>query len=331
LIDEVFAASADSTGMPCVKQWYGRTIYNTDGTFFQMQDAPEIPQKYRVQKNADGTTQGYPQGLLQVLTQHGTGFMSSYRIAGRNQSELDVFCTMIQHIPTKSLLLADDFYNCYALFSLLRDHHIDVIVPDKKDRNYRVVKQIAPGDEIIEIVPHTKVRSLMPDQQMPKKLLLRRITYRDLEHPEDQRILLTTILDESIERVEFIHQYTTRWDVEITIREIKTLMGINIARAKSEEMVYREIAVALLAYNLVRKIVAQSASQTPFSPQTDFFEKLHSTYSNTLVDRKGRVYSRWSPGRPPAHHYQAQRSCDTPTTRKTLPASNKSRSISKIQ
>jgi hypothetical protein len=118
-------------------------------------------------------------------------------------------------------------------------------------------------------------------------------------------VLLTTILDKNIERQEFIHKFNTRWDVEITIREVKTLMGINIARSKSEEMVFREIGVALLAYNLVRTIVAQSVESTPFSPKTDLFQELYSTYSNPLVDRKGRVYSRWSPGRPARNNVQA--------------------------
>lgn len=328
LIDRAFAASTDFSALDCVERWHERLVFNTDGTYFQMQDTAGVPEKYRVQKSSDGTTQGYPQGLLQVLTQHGTGFISSYRIGGRSQSELDILCDMLDDIPANSLLLADDLYNCYALFSLFLDRHIDIIVPDKKGRPYRVLKKIASGDEIVEISkPQHKVRPLVPNQFLPPKITLRRISYRDPQHPEETRVILTTIFDESIGRDEFIHKFSTRWDVEITIREIKTIMGINIARSKSEEMVFREIGVALLAYNLVRKIVAQSAEQTPFSPETDLFQKLHSTYSHTLVDRKGRVYSRWSPGRPPRHHLQTQVAPYPQSTRQALPKENQSWSI----
>lgn len=323
LIDRVFAASTDFPALNCVQNWHGRLVINTDGTYFQMQDTAAIPEKYRVQKNSDGTTQGYPQGLLQVLTQHGTGFICSYRIGGRSQSELDILCDMLDDIPKNSLLLADDLYNCYALFCLLPDRHIDIIVPDKKERPYRVLKSIAPGDEIVEISkPHHPIRPLIPHQPLPPRITLRRISYRAPEHPEETRAILTTIFDESIERTEFIHKFSTRWDVEITIREIKTIMGIHIARSKSEEMVFREMGVALLAYNLVRTIIAQGAEQSPFPPETDLFQKLYSTYTPALVDRKGRVYSRWSPGRPPHHNQQTQKALYSSSARQTVPKEN---------
>jgi Transposase DDE domain len=327
LIDTVFKSSTDSSGMDCVHKWHDRLVFNTDGTYFQMQDTPGIPEKYRVQKNADGTMQGYPQGLLQVLTQHGTGFISNYRIFGRSESELDAIVEMLD-LPEQSLILADDLYNCYTLFCLLMERGIDVIVPDKKERPYRVVKQIAPGDEIVEISkPHHKIRLLIEGQVLPSTIQLRRISYKDPEHPEEQRVLLTTIFDETIERQEFIHKFHTRWDIEVSIREIKTIMGINIARSKTEEMVFREIGVALLAYNLVRKIVAKSASQTPFSPETDLFQKLYSTYTPSLVDRKGRVYSRWSPGRPPADHLQAKGESNPTSTRQAVSKEDKNRCV----
>lgn len=323
LIDTVFKASTDSSDLDCVQKWHNRFVFNTDGTYFQMQDTPGIPEKYRVQKNSDGTMQGYPQGLLQVLTQHGTGFISNYRIFGRSQSELDAIVEMLD-LPEQSLILADDYYNCYALFCLLIDRGIDVIVPDKKERPYRVVKRIAPGDEIVEISKsHHKIRLLVEDQVLPPTIMLRRISYKDPEHPEEQRTLLTTIFDETIERQEFIHKFHTRWDIEISIREIKTVMGISIARSKTEQMVFREIGVALLAYNLVRKIVAKSASQTPFSPETDIFQKLYSTYTPSLVDRKGRVYSRWSPGRPPSDHLQTKGESNSVSTRQDVSKENK--------
>jgi hypothetical protein len=276
-----------------------------------MQDSPGIPEKYRVQKDSEGKTQGYPQGLLQVLTQHGSGSIHSYRITGRDQSELDAVVKLLKDLPKPSVVLADDLYNCYALFCLSKDLGIDLIVPDKKDRMYRTVRVIGTGDEIVEICrPHHKIRELIAHQNIPTKILLRRISYKDPQHPDETRTLLTTIFDETIERQEFIHKFSTRWDIEITIREVKTIMGINIARSKTEEMVFKEFGVALLAYNLVRKIVAKSASETPFSPETDLFEKLYTPNTPSLVDRKGRVYSRWSPGRPVANSVEIEERCN---------------------
>jgi hypothetical protein len=35
-------------------------------------------------------------------------------------------------------------------------------------------------------------------------------------------------------------KYATRWDIDISIREIKTLMDINVLRSKTPEMLKKE-------------------------------------------------------------------------------------------
>jgi hypothetical protein len=322
LIDHVFAATRDFEGYGCVLQWHGRNVFNTDGTYFQMQDTADIPDKYRTQKNADGTLQGYPQGLLQILTQHGSGAIYSYRIGGRDGGEMDILCDMLDDLPKSSLLLADDLYNCYALYDLLLQRHIDIIAPDKKQRKYRVLRRIGRGDELVELTRPSAARQLTPDHELSTKITLRRICFRNTNDPRKTHVLYTTILDKSISRVEIIKKYATRWDIEISIREIKTIMGINIARSKSEEMVFREIGVALLAYNLVRKIIAKGAQKASFPPKENILQVLYPADTSTLVDRKGRVYARWSPGRPVARNCSTQSVRNPGATRKELSEEN---------
>ncbi len=330
LIDCVYAATTQTQGLGCVKPWHGRTAYNTDGTYFQMQDSPQISEKYRAQKNGDGTMQGYPQGLLQVLVQHGSGLITDYGIAGRKDSELRQMAAMTKNIGPNSLILADDLYNCYAMISLCVEQGIDMIVPEKKARNFEIVRSIAPGDDIVRIMKPTVLKPLIPDQSLPPYLTLRRITYADTLTPQVQHVLLTTILDETIEKTEFVTKYSSRWDVEITIREAKTLMGMNIARGQSEAMVFKEMGVAIIAYNLLRKVITESTKESAFSPEADIFQELLARREATLVDRKGRVYSRWAPGRPSQSIGQGHHVHNSSPTRKTLPETNQSGKISKI-
>jgi len=56
-----------------------------------------------------------------------------------------------------------------------------------------------------------------------------------------------------------------RWDgwaltVEVDLRSIKAVMGMDILRAKSPAMIDKEIAAHLLAYNLVRGLMARAAA-----------------------------------------------------------------------
>ena len=49
------------------------------------------------------------------------------------------------------------------------------------------------------------------------------------------------------------------WDIEIALKSIKETMHMDILRGKTPEMVRKEIWAHLLAYNLIRKVMAQSA------------------------------------------------------------------------
>jgi hypothetical protein len=49
---------------------------------------------------------------------------------------------MIRKLEEGSLLLADDLYNSYYHFSLIRSHGCHVIVPGKRKRRYAVKREI---------------------------------------------------------------------------------------------------------------------------------------------------------------------------------------------
>ncbi len=58
-----------------------------------------------------------------------------------------------------------------------------------------------------------------------------------------------------------------RWQIELDLRSIKTVMRMEILRCKTPAMVEKEIAVHLLAYNLVRTIMAQAAAYGQLEPR----------------------------------------------------------------
>jgi hypothetical protein len=133
---------------------------------------------------------------------------------------------------------------------------------------------------------------------LPEDILLRRISYQYPTRDGLQTaILYTTILDKKIEKTEIVLKYSSRWDMEICIREIKTLMDINVLRAKSPDMLEKELTASLIAYNFVRYTIAKSVENTDFSPQRNIFYECTPSHRNVLLDKKGRVFNRRSSGR----------------------------------
>ena len=113
----------------------------------------------------------------------------------------------------------------------------------------------------------------------------------------ESAVLYTTIIDDKITTAEIVAKYTMRWDIEISIREIKTIMDINVLRSKSVEMMRKELIIALTAYNMIRKLIAKSADKVGFSPKKDIFQECNPLGRTVLLDKRGRVFFKWSPGR----------------------------------
>ena len=62
-------------------------------------------------------------------------------------------------------------------------------------------------------------------------------------------------------------QYRQRWHIELDLRDIKTTLGMEHLRCKSPEMAIKELWVYLLAYNLIRLLMAQAARLTDQVPR----------------------------------------------------------------
>src|SRR5205823_5241804 len=81
-------------------------------------------------------------------------------------------------------------------------------------------------------------------------------------------IVISTLTDDDLYRPdEILDLYHERWHAEIDLRSIKTQMKMEILRCKTPEMVRKEIWAHLLAYNLVRKVMAQAAQEHHLTPR----------------------------------------------------------------
>jgi len=96
---------------------------------------------------------------------------------------------------------------------------------------------------------------------MPESVLMREVRLADLT-------LVTTLLDANeVGKLELVKLYGQRWQIELDFRAIKTAMQMEVLRCKSPEMIRKEIAVHLLAYNLVRTVMARAASHAHVLPR----------------------------------------------------------------
>jgi hypothetical protein len=81
-----------------------------------------------------------------------------------------------------------------------------------------------------------------------------------------------SILDASIDGAQIGQLYERRWDGEVDLRSIKSTMQMDILRCKTPAMVEKEIWAHLLAYNLLRTVMAVAAADNDVEPRALSFK-----------------------------------------------------------
>ena len=108
----------------------------------------------------------------------------------------------------------------------------------------------------------------------PKQLLMRQVTVEasDKNNRVQQFKVVTSILDLSIDGEQIGDLFERRWEGEVDIRSIKSTMQMDILRCKTPDMVHKEIWTHLLAYNLLRTVMAVAANENEIEPRKVSFK-----------------------------------------------------------
>ena len=95
---------------------------------------------------------------------------------------------------------------------------------------------------------------------------------------------------EDVSKEDLAELYRARWSNELDLRTIKITMQMDILRCKSPELVRKEIWTHILAYNLIRTIIAQAASKHDLLPRSISFKGTLQTIEafQPLIDFNGQ-------------------------------------------
>jgi IS4 transposase len=86
-------------------------------------------------------------------------------------------------------------------------------------------------------------------------------------------VVVTTLLDaEEVTARDLADLYRARWNAELDLRSLKQTMQMDILRCTTPKLVRKEIWTHILAYNLIRTIIAQAATKHSIEPRTISFK-----------------------------------------------------------
>ena len=84
----------------------------------------------------------------------------------------------------------------------------------------------------------------------------------------DHKVLVTTLLNErQTSKDDLGALYARRWDIELDMRNLKTTTGMDVLSCQTPQMNEKQLWVHLLAYNVIRLLTAQAASNAGVDPR----------------------------------------------------------------
>jgi hypothetical protein len=97
--------------------------------------------------------------------------------------------------------------------------------------------------------------------------------------------LFTTLLDlQAYPPQRLLDLYGWRWQVELNLRTVKDTMEMDQSEAKSAQKVRKEFYAGLMAYNLVRGLMAAAAAQSGCRPMEFSFSRVHVLLASVLTE-----------------------------------------------
>jgi hypothetical protein len=259
-------------------KWNGRSVYIFDGSTVSMPDTPENQQPYpQVPQQAAGL--GFPLARIGVLLSLATGACHDLEIApyqGKGTGEKNLLRRMYDTLQSGDVVLADALFDDYFLAWELRRRGVEIVACAQYERVGTRIAQSSPDDDILVWERPNKPRGMTGEEyrSYPKTLTMRQVTVdaRDKNNRAKQFKVVTTILDPSIDGKQIGDLYERRWDGEVDIRSIKSTMQMDILRCKTPDMVHKEIWTHLLAYNLLRTVMAVAADENDTEPRMVSFK-----------------------------------------------------------
>ncbi len=276
LVGRKLDASVDSQWL-----WKGRRVYLFDGSTVSMPDTAENRKEYPLTYNQRLGT-GFPIARIGALISLSCGAilkLAICRYAGKGQSELGMLRKLWGVFRRGDVLVADRLMCAWTEMVMLQQCGVDCIfrLTSHRTADFRRGMRLGKDDHIVKWMKPRKPRSI--DQKtydaLPEFLLVRECRIR-IERPGFRvrcLVIATTLLNtDEYTKDDLAQAYRGRWNEELDLRSIKITMQMDMLRCMTPEQVHKEIWTHVLAYNLIRKIMAQTASQHGIAPRSISFK-----------------------------------------------------------
>ena len=271
------------TKAPAGWSWRGRHVKIVDGSTASMPDT-KANQKEYPQMACQKPGIGFPILRFLVIFSLAVGTVLDAAFCpykGKETSELALFRRLHENINDRDVVLGDRHFCSFFEVAELQRRGADVVLRQHQRRktDFRRGVQLGRYDHLV--IWKKPARPEWMDEetyrQYPDELVMREIRVHIKGQGRKVRTrtitIATTLCDADVYgKADLAELYRMRWQAELNLRSLKTVLQMDVLRCKSPAMVHKEIWAHLLAYNLMRKVMVQAAQEFQIKPWTISFK-----------------------------------------------------------
>jgi len=262
----VFVEAVRHTGAEAARLggrlWRGWAVRIVDSTTLQAPRSQANSRAFGHHRNVHGRS-ALP--LVRVLLQvcAGTGAVLDAVVSGVVCSEMQLFRRLLEGLPAGELELLDRGFSSYLALWRIRVRGSHALARLHQSRRGRCATRLGRGDELQRWRRPKPGHVSWPDWavEAPETLEVR-VIERQVQRKGYRTWTLqlcTTLLDPTLYPAdELAELYLERWYIELDFRTLKGEYALDRLSGKRPAVVRREVHSGLLAYNLVRAMMAET-------------------------------------------------------------------------
>ncbi|QDU94513.1 IS4 family transposase [Lignipirellula cremea] len=255
--------------------WLGHRVVMVDGCTVTMSDTKENQDAFPQHgSQADGC--GWPMMRCVVYFALATGVVleaAMGRAKGKLTSEVSLFRETDEILEEDDVFLADRFFSGWFDLArlILRGVHVVVRKNASRKTDFRTGVRYGKDDHSVHWDKPQRPDWMTPEEYAayPRFITLREIRIR-VTTPgfRSREILVATDLLDDIEysKDDLAALFRRRWQAELNLRSLKSVMQMDHLRCKKPHRVRNELRAHLLAYNLIRQVMCEAAAHGAVAP-----------------------------------------------------------------
>lgn len=271
--------------------WLGHRVITADGTTMTMPDTAENQAEYPQQRGQQPGC-GFPIMRVVVMFALSTGVvleaaMGKYR--GKLTHEVSLFREIDQCIEENDVFLADRAYAGWFDIARMmqRGAHFVVRKHQLRKSDFRSGIRYGKDDHAIHLDKPGRPTWMSQREYdgYPDFITIRELRIRvEIKAFRPREIIVHTSLLDDLEytKEDIAALFRRRWQAELNLRSLKTVMQMDHLRCKKPHRVRNELRAHLIAYNLIRQVMAEAAMEENTQPWQISFKGTLSTVTDML-------------------------------------------------